>query len=107
MAMNEQERLVSDQVNEETASLRAVDLQTAKLIGVLDAYRKLSEEAGGDPVDALVAGIECAIKEAGVVTPTEVFLHGMAYAQHLLRPDSDCDVRYWGCRPAGRGRPRP
>ena len=88
MAMNEQERLVSDQINEKTASLREVDLQTAKLIGVLDAYRELSEEVGGDPVDALVNGIQCAIKEAGVITPAEVFLHGMAYAQHLLLPQS-------------------
>jgi hypothetical protein len=105
--MNEQERLASDQINEGTASPHAVDPQAAKLIAILDSYRKLFEEAGGDPVDALVTGIDCAIKEAGVITPAEVFLHGMAYAQHLLRPDSDCDVRYWGCRPAGRGRPRP
>jgi hypothetical protein len=93
--MNEQERLVSDQINGETATLHAVDPQTAKLIGALDSYRERFEEAGGDPGDALVTGIEYALKEAGVINPAEVFLHGMAYAQHHLRPDSDCGGSYW------------
>ncbi len=50
--MNEQERLVSDQM----------DPQTAKLIGVLDSYRELFEKTGGDPVEALVNGIEYALE---------------------------------------------
>src|SRR5512135_36821 len=84
MAMDEPESQASDQINEETATLHAVDPQTAKLIGALDSYRERFEEAGGDPADALVTGIEYALKEAGVITPAKVFLHGMAYSQHHL-----------------------
>jgi hypothetical protein len=76
--MNEQERLVSDQM----------DPQTAKLIDILDSYRERFEKAGGDPADALVTGIEYAVKKAGVITFAEAFIHGMVYAQHLLLPQS-------------------